>query len=124
MTCGTLHRDRELAFENLLAGVHDNDAIGDVLDETHQVLDHDDRHPALRQRLDAFGDPVEFRRIEPGGEFVEQQQPRPGRQRPHQIEHLLLRVVEIGRRPVGDLGEPIFVEQGAAMAGGASAARP
>src|ERR1035437_8335868 len=29
-----LHRDRELAFEDLLAGVHDNDAIGNVFNET------------------------------------------------------------------------------------------
>src|ERR1035437_1017259 len=40
-----LHRDRELAFENLLAGVHDDDAIGNVFNETHQMLDDDDRHP-------------------------------------------------------------------------------
>jgi len=106
-----LDGDRELAFENLLAGVQDDDAIGDVLDEAHQMLDHDDRHPAPRQRLDAFGNPVQFGRIEPGGEFVEQQQPRTRRERTYQVQHLLLRVVEIGRRPVGDLRQAVFVEQ-------------
>ncbi len=74
------------------------------------MLDHDDRDTGPCQRLDAFGDPVQLRRIEPGGEFVEQQQPRTGGERANQIEHLLLRVVEIGRRPVGDLVKPIFVE--------------
>src|SRR6202012_4060557 len=59
-----LDRDRELALEDFLAGIQHDDAIGDVLDETHEVLDHDDRHPAFGQGLDALGDPVEFCRIE------------------------------------------------------------
>src|SRR5271155_3852126 len=71
-----LDRDRELALENLLAGVHDNYEIGNVLDEPHQMLDDDDGDSGLRQRLDAFGDPVEFGRVEPGGKLVEQQQSR------------------------------------------------
>src|SRR3984957_13389369 len=105
-----LDRNRELTLENLLAGVHDDDAIGDVLDEAHQMLDHDDRHAPLGQGLDALGDPVEFRRVEAGGEFVEQQEPRTGGERAHEIEHLLLRVIEIGRRAVGDLGQPVFAQ--------------
>src|SRR5579872_5118869 len=35
-----LDRDRELALEDLLPGVENNDAVGDVLDEAHEVLDH------------------------------------------------------------------------------------
>src|ERR1700728_2696963 len=103
-----LDRDCELAFENFLAGVHDDDAVGDVLDETHEMFDHDDRHAALGQRFDTFGDPVELRGVQPGGEFVEQQQPRTGGERAHKIKHLLLRVVEVGRRTVGDLGQAGF----------------
>ena len=44
-----------------------------VLDETHQMLDDNDRHSGLRQRLDTFCNPVELRRVEPGGKFIEQQ---------------------------------------------------
>src|SRR6516162_5715485 len=58
-----LDSNRKLAFENLLARVEDDDAIGDVLDEAHQMLDHDDRHSASCQHLDAFSNPVEFCRI-------------------------------------------------------------
>src|SRR6516225_3622790 len=106
-----LDSDRKLAFENLLARVQDDDAIGDVLDETHEMLDHDDGDSASRQHLDTLGNPVEFGRIQPGGKFVKQQQARTGRQRAHQIEHLLLRVVEIGGRAVGEIGQVIFIEQ-------------
>src|ERR1700704_133145 len=71
-----LHGDGELALKDLLAGIHDNDAVGDMFDEPHQMFDHDNRDSGPCQRLDAFGDPVQFRRVEPGGEFIEQQQPR------------------------------------------------
>src|SRR5271166_1293133 len=71
-----LYGCRKLAFKYLLAGIEHNDAIGDVLDETHQMFDDDDRDAGRGQRLDAFGNPVELGRIEPGGEFIEQQQPR------------------------------------------------
>src|SRR4029077_14587864 len=106
-----LDSDRKLAFENLLACVQDYDAVGDVLDEAHEMLDHDDSHSAPCQHLDASGNPVEFGRIKSGGEFVKQQQTRTGRKRARQIEHLLLRVVEIGGGAVGEIGEAIFVEQ-------------
>src|SRR3569832_378524 len=76
----------ELALEDLFAGVLDNDAIGDVLDEAHQMLDHDDRHAPGGERLDALGDPVELGRIEAGRELVEQQQSRRGRQRARQVQ--------------------------------------
>src|ERR1700733_7000136 len=108
-----LDRDRELALENLLAGVHDDDAVSDVLDKAHEMFDHDDRDALLDKRLDALRDPVEFRRIEAGGEFVEQQKPRTGGERTHEIEHLLLRVIEIARGPVGPFSQPVFVQESA-----------
>ena len=67
--------------------------------------------PPAASCLDAPGDPVEFGRVEAGGEFVEQEQPRTGRERAREVEHLLLRAVEIGGRPVGDLLEPVVLEQ-------------
>src|SRR6516162_4094186 len=86
-----LDRGRKLALENLLAGIEHDDTVGDLLDEAHQMLDHDDRHAASRKRLDLSGDPVELRRVEAGGKLVEQEEPRTGCERAHQIEHLLLR---------------------------------
>jgi hypothetical protein len=64
---GLFYRGRKLTFKDLLAGVEHDDAVGDVFDQAHQMLDHDDRHPGCSQRLDAPGDPVEFCRIEAGG---------------------------------------------------------
>ena len=41
MTCGTLTATASLPSKISLAGVHHDDAVGDVLDETHQMLNHD-----------------------------------------------------------------------------------
>src|SRR5579872_942560 len=72
------HGGGQLALEDLLAGIEDNDAVGDVLDEAHEMLNHDNRNAACGKRLDAAGDPVELGRVEAGREFVEQEQPRTG----------------------------------------------
>src|SRR5581483_7463012 len=45
------HRSRQLAFEDFLAGIEHDDAVGDVLDEAHEMLDHDNRNPACGKRL-------------------------------------------------------------------------
>ena len=34
-----LERVRQAALEDLLAGIHDDDAVGDLIDEAHQMLD-------------------------------------------------------------------------------------
>src|SRR5579864_8698996 len=102
-----LDRDRKLSVKNLLARVQDDDAIGDVLDEAHEVLDHDDRHALPGERLDPPGDPVEFGRVQSGGKLVEQQEPRTGGERTHKVKHLLLCVVEIGGWPVGNVRQAI-----------------
>src|SRR5215475_1157177 len=73
------HGGGKLAFKDFLAGIEHDDAIGDLLDETHEMLDHDDGHAGRRHRLYAPGNPVELGRVEAGGELVEQKQPRPGR---------------------------------------------
>src|SRR5579872_7020636 len=89
---------REPALENLLARIHDNDAVGDLVDETHQMLDHQQRNSAFRQFFHFLRHAIELRWIESGGEFVDEQQPRAGRQRSRQVKHLLLRAVEIAGR--------------------------
>ena len=96
-TCGLLDSVRQPAFEDLLAGVHDDDAVGDLIDESHQMLDDEQRDAGARQLLELVGHALEFRRVESGGKLVDQQQPRAGRQRAREIEHLLLRAVELGR---------------------------
>src|SRR5580700_10035655 len=88
-----LHGGGELALKDLLAGVEHNHAIGDLLDEAHEMFDDDDRHAGRGEPLDAPGDPVELRRIEPGGQFVKQQQPRAGGERADEVKHFLLRAV-------------------------------
>src|SRR6516162_7271436 len=92
---------REPTFENLLAGIHDNDAIGDLVDESHQVLDHKQRDAGTGQLLELGGDALELRGIEYGGQLVDEQKARPGRQRAGEIEHFLLRAVELAGRLAG-----------------------
>jgi hypothetical protein len=53
----------------------------------------------MRQLLQLVGDALELGRIEPGRELIDQQQTRAGRERAGEIEHLLLRAVELGRGP-------------------------
>src|SRR6059058_307027 len=84
------HGVGEPAFENLLAGIEHDDAIGHLLDETHEMLDDDDRHVGACEFLELAANPFEFARIEPGGKLVDEKQPRPGGERAGEIEHLLL----------------------------------
>src|SRR6478609_4011946 len=62
------------ALEDLLAGVHDDDAVGDLVDETHEMLDDEEGDPLLRQLLEALGDAAELGGIEAGGELIDEQQ--------------------------------------------------
>ena len=64
-----------------------------------------ERNAGARQLLELAGDALELRRIEPGGELVDQQEPRPRRQRAREVEHLLLRAIELGGGLIGEGGE-------------------
>src|SRR5260370_42410383 len=55
------------ALEDLLAGVHDDDAVGDLVDEAHEMLDDEEGDAVLRQLLQALGDAAELGRGPPGG---------------------------------------------------------
>src|SRR5262249_42986429 len=89
----------EHALENLPACVHHDDAVGDLVDEAHQVLDHEQRDAGMRQLLELVGDALELGRIEAGRELIHEQQPRAGGKGAGEVEHFLLRAVELGRRP-------------------------
>src|ERR1700732_364924 len=47
------------ALEDPLAGVHDDDAVGDLVDEAHEMLDDEESDAVLRQLLQALGDAAE-----------------------------------------------------------------
>ena len=55
----------------------------------------------------------------PAASSSNEKQPRPGRQRTGEIEHLLLRAVQFGGAAVGDLGEPAVDSSSALGIGGA-----
>jgi hypothetical protein len=60
-------------------------------------------------------DALEFGRIEPGGQLVHQQEAGTGRQRPREIEHFLLRAVELAGGFVGERGKLERREDGIAI---------
>jgi hypothetical protein len=59
---GILGGVRQAAFENLPAGIHDDDAVGDLIDESHQVLDDQERDSGPRQFLELLRRRVRARR--------------------------------------------------------------
>src|SRR5262249_15377153 len=97
------HRIAKHALENLPAGVHHDDAVGDLVDEAHQMLDHEQRDAGARQLLELVGDALELGRIEAGRELVHEQEPRAGGKRAGEVEHFLLGAVELGRGPLREL---------------------
>src|ERR1700722_135796 len=73
-----MRRVGELALEDAMAGIHDDDAVGDLADEAHEMLDHEQRDARMRERLEALRDMLDLGRIEPGGKLVDEEQPRAG----------------------------------------------
>ena len=57
--------------------------------------------PGTGQLLELGRDALELRGIESGGQLVDEQKARPGRQRAGEIEHFLLRAVELAGRLAG-----------------------
>ena len=54
---------RRALFDDL-AGIHENDAVGDLAGEAHLVGNHDHRHPGFRQLADYRQDLADQFRIE------------------------------------------------------------
>ena len=95
-----LHLGRS-ALEQILPVVHDQHAIGDLHHQIHVVLDHDDGHAARAQEANALEQPLDLRRVKPGGGLVDHEQARRGRQRAGEFEHALLAVGR-ARPPASD----------------------
>src|SRR3954466_5125504 len=96
-----LHFSRR-AFEEPHAVIHDQDTLGDVHNEVHVVLDHDDGRAAFADHGKLFEDKPHFGRVETRGRLVEHEELRPCGERPGNLEHALL---TIGKRagPMGVL---------------------
>ena len=69
------------------------------------MLDDEKRDAGTRQLLQLRRHMLEFGGIETGGKLVDQQQPRAGRERAREVEHLLMRAVELDGRLIGEAGE-------------------
>src|SRR5579883_2668400 len=104
-----MHRIGHDALEDLLPRIHHDDAVGDLVDEAHQMLDDEKCYARARQLLEAAGDALQFGRVQARGELVDQKEPRPRGERAREIQHLLLRAVELVRAA---LGEPVEIERG------------
>src|SRR5437899_551237 len=63
-------------LEDFLAGVHDDDAVGDGVEETEQVLDDQKRDARAGELEQLTGDAVELGRVQPGGELVDEEEAR------------------------------------------------
>src|SRR5947209_3371273 len=96
------HGVRESALKNLLAGIEHNDTVGHLLDETHEMLDDDDRHFRAGEFLELAADPFEFARIQARGKLVNEKQARARRERAGEIEHLLLRAIQFSGAAIGN----------------------
>src|SRR5262245_36509123 len=82
------------AFEERQAMVHDKHALGDVHDEVHVVLDHQDCDVSFSDVLESFQQKVHFGGVQPRGRLVEHEELRPRGERPGDLEHALLAVGE------------------------------
>ena len=83
-----------VAFGNLLAVIQHDDAVGDVHDRFHHMLDHDDSDPTLADFLHRFDHAANFRGIETGQHFIEQQQVGRDANAPGHFQALLLADVQ------------------------------
>ena len=79
----------------MTAEIHHDDAVDEVHDEIHVVLDDEDRQPLRAQRAQQLGERELFRAAQARGGFVEHQQDRIGDQRARDLEHALLAEREI-----------------------------
>ena len=87
----------EGALGEHLAVVEHGDPVGERAHHVHVVLDDQQRHVA-RQRLQHAGHALGLLGRHAGGRLVEEQEPRPGRQRDADLELALLAVGEAARR--------------------------
>ena len=85
------------AFRQQLALMHHRNDVADRLDETHVVLDHDQRVPAL-EPVEQLGGLAGLLRGHAGGRLVHQDQLGVLREQHPDLEPLGLAVREIGRR--------------------------
>src|SRR5260221_13328838 len=73
------------ALEDLLARVHDDDAVGDLVDEAHEMLDDEEGDAVARQLLEALGDAAGLRRGPAGGGPRGEEEARGGWRRGGQV---------------------------------------
>lgn len=91
-----------------MPGVHHDDPVGDALQKAHEMLHDEQGHAARGERAQSVRHAAEFGGIEARGKLVHEQQAWRGRERPGEVERLLLGAVEIARRPVR---EPVEIER-------------
>ena len=100
-----------------LAGVEDHDPVAQAHDEFGVVLDEDRADPGGAHLLDDLDELVDLAAGQTGDRLVEQQDPRPGDQRPPDLEQPALPGRQRGRLLVQPLAEP----EGMRPAGGRGA---
>ena len=107
-------RDRvEAALGDLDTVVERDHPVRAAGHHVHVVLDHQDRHLALvAQPPDQLGDLVRLGRVHPGGRLVQQQQLRPGGQRPGDLQPPSVGVGQrVGRLVPAVPGQPLAEER-------------
>ncbi len=102
----------ERALEQHAPGPEHDDTLGNAAEKRHQMFHHDEGDAALRQLAQQLGNAAQLGRVEPGADFIDQQQLRPRGQRAPQIEQLLLVDRERTRQLVGLLVQLDVVQDG------------
>ena len=87
--------------------IEHGDAVGEMEDDAHVVLDqHDGQVAVLVQPADELGDLVGLLVAHAGGRLVEQQQARLERERHRDLGGALVAVRQFADQPVGLAGKP------------------
>jgi hypothetical protein len=92
--------------DDTLAVAEDGHPVGDPLDLVELVGDVDDRHPPRLELRDHPEEGVDLGRAEGGGRLVHHDQPGLPRQRPRDLDHLLLGDPQLADRQAGSISSP------------------
>ena len=93
------------------ARVDDGDPVAEPLGLLHEVGDQHDGDPAVADRLDQVPGVTAGLRVEPGGQLVEDRDPRVADQRQGDRQPLLLAARELAERGVALVAEAELVDE-------------
>ena len=108
---GTGHQEGGASFDEDPALVHDGGAVGDAQRLPHVVVGDQHAESLLLQPLDDVLDLRDRDRVDADERLVEEEEARPGGQRPRDLDAPPLAARELGPRAIGQRGQVQLLEQ-------------